>query len=112
MNVLYLFTEKGKTCDISLVDEAINYLLNMLSDNFETQLSQMPEKQRIVFRAIAQEGSARNVLSTAFVQKHHLQSASSVSSALKALLDKDLVTLENGEYSVYDQFFALWMRRG
>lgn len=112
MNVLYLFTEKGKTCDISLVDEAINYLLNMLSDNFETQLSQMPEKQRIVFRAIAQEGAARNVLSTAFIQKHHLQSASSVSSALKALLDKDLVTLENGEYSVYDQFFALWMRRG
>lgn len=111
MNVLFLFTDKGKTCETSMVDEAISYLLNMLSDNFETQLSQMPEKQRNVFRAIAQEGTARNALSAAFVQKYRLQSASSVSSALKALLDKDLITQENGTYSVYDQFYALWLQR-
>ena len=111
MNVLFLFTDKGKTCEMGLVDEAISYLLNMLSDNFETQLSQMPEKQRNVFRAIAQENVARNVLSAAFIQKYHLLSSSSVSSALKALLDKDLVTQENGAYSVYDQFFALWLLR-
>lgn len=109
MNVLFLFTDKGQSCEIGMVDEAINYLLNMLSDNFETQLSQLPERQRNVFRAIALEGSAKGVLSSAFIQKYHLQSSSSVSSALKALLEKDLVTQENGIYSVYDQFFALWM---
>lgn len=111
MNVLFLFTERGKTCEMSLVDEAVNYLLNMLSDNFETQLSQLPERQRNVFKAIAKEGSTSNTLSAAFVNKYHLQSPSSVSSALKALLDKDLITHEKGTYSVYDQFFGLWMMR-
>jgi len=111
MNVLFLFTDKGKTCQLGMVDEAITYLLNMLSDNYETQLSQIPEKQRNVFRAIAQEGIAQNTLSAAFIQKYHLPSSSSVSSALKALLDKDLITQENGAYSVYDQFFALWLLR-
>ncbi len=96
---------------MSLVDEAVNYLLNMLSDNFETQLSQLPERQRNVFKAIAKEGSTSNTLSAAFVNKYHLQSPSSVSSALKALLDKDLITHEKGTYSVYDQFFGLWMMR-
>ena len=110
MNVLFLFTDKGKTCQMSMVDEAITYLLNMLSDNYETQLSQIPEKQRNVFRAIAQEGIAQNTLSAAFIQKYHLPSSSSVSSALKALLDKDLITQENGAYSIYDQFFALWLK--
>ena len=111
MNVLFLFTDKGKTCEISMVDEAISYLLNMFSDNFETQLSQIPEKQRNVFRAIAQEGQAQNILSAAFIQKYGLPSSSSVSSAIKALLDKDLITQENGAYSIYDQFFALWLLR-
>lgn len=109
MNVLFLFTDIGNTCELSMLDEAINYLLNILSDNFETQLSQMPEKQRIVFRAIAQEGQAQGVLSGAFINKYQLLSASSVSSALKALLDKDLITQEGGTYTVYDQFFSMWM---
>lgn len=111
MNVLFLFTDYGKTCEPSMVDEAINYLLNMLSDNFETQMSQMPERQRNVFRAIAQEGVAKGVLSGAFINKYQLMSSSSVSSALKALLDKDLITQEKGCYMVYDQFFALWLKR-
>lgn len=112
MNVLYLFTNTGQTCELAMVDEAVNYLLNMLSDNFETQLSQMPEKQRNVFRAIAQEGRAANMLSGAFIQKYRLLSPSSVSSALKALLEKDLVTVEHGSYIVYDQFFAMRLLRG
>jgi len=111
MNVLFLFTQPGEMCKMEMLDEAINYLLNILSDNFETQLSQMPEKQRNVFRAIAQEGTAQAVLSGAFINKYHLLSPSSVASALKALLDKDLITQENGAYMVYDQFFALWLLR-
>ena len=32
-------------------------------------------------------------------------------SAAKGLLDKDFITQEAGAYMVYDQFFALWLRR-
>jgi DNA-binding MarR family transcriptional regulator len=75
------------------------------------QLSQMSEKQRVVFRAIVAEGRATNVTSGAFIKKYRLWSASSVVSALKALLDKDFVTSENGAYMAYDQFFAFWLLR-
>ena len=49
--------------------------------------------------------------SGAFINKYQLMSSSSVSSALKALLDKDFITQEKGSYMVYDQFFALWLKR-
>ena len=39
------------------------------------------------------------------------RSASSVMSAVKALLDKDFITQEGDTYFVYDQFFALWLIR-
>ncbi|MBQ2535737.1 MAG: ATP-binding protein, partial [Bacteroidaceae bacterium] len=111
MNVLYFRTEKAGSCALEGVDEAIDYLLDLYSENYETQLSQMSEKQRFVFRAIVAEGIATNVTSGAFIKKYRLWSASSVMSALKALLDKDFVTSENGAYMAYDQFFAFWLLR-
>ena len=74
-------------------------------------LSQMSERQRIVFRAITMEGKARNVTSGAFIKKYRLSSASSVMSAVKALLDKDFLTQDGEAYIPYDQFFALWLSR-
>ncbi|MDE5999743.1 MAG: ATPase [Bacteroidaceae bacterium] len=111
MNVLYFRTERGGRCTLEGVDDTIDYLLDLYSENYETQLSQMSEKQRIVFRAIVAEGKAKNVTGGAFIKKYHLWSASSVMSALKALLDKDFVTQEDGAYMPYDQFFALWLQR-
>ena len=35
---------------------------------------------------------------------------SDLSSALKGLLEKDFVTEDKNVYSLYDQFFALWLR--
>ena len=111
MNVLFLRTESGERCTADMVDDAINYLLDLYSENYETQLSQMSERQRILFRAIAAEGQVRNITGAAFIKKYKLLSASSVSSAAKALLERDFVTNEKGTYSVYDQFFALWLAR-
>ena len=111
INVLFLRTESGERCTVDMVDDAINYLLDLYSENYETQLSQMSERQRILFRAIAAEGLAKNITGAAFIKKYKLLSASSVSSAAKALLERDFVTNEKGTYSVYDQFFALWLAR-
>lgn len=111
MNVLYFRTERGGRCTLEGVEDTIDYLLDLYSENYETQLSQMSEKQRIVFRAIVAEGKAKNVTGGTFIKKYRLWSASSVMSALKALLDKDFVTQEDGAYVPYDQFFALWLQR-
>lgn len=34
-----------------------------------------------------------------------------VVSAVKGLMDKDFVTMDKGEYHVYDLFFQLWLER-
>ena len=109
MNVLYFRTETGQTCQVPMVDEAIDYILRMSSDTYESLYYQMPEKQRMLFLAIASEGKARTVTGGKFISKYKLNSASSVTSALKGLLEKDFITMDKNVYSVYDQFFALWL---
>ena len=111
MNVLFLKTPEQGTCTLGMVDDAINYNLNMASDTYETLLRQMPEKQRNVFIAISAEGEARSVRSGAFAKKYHLPSPSSVNSALKGLLEKDFITQQDDAYVVYDKFFDLWLKK-
>lgn len=110
LNVLFSKTQPGERCTVDMVDLAIEYILRMSSDTYEALLYQMPEKQRAVFIAIAAEGKAKEVTSAAFLKKHRLPSASSVSSAVKGLLEKDFITLDKGMYMAYDQFFVLWMK--
>ena len=94
-----------------MVEPAIDFVVRLSSDTYESLFYQMPQKQRSVFLAIASEGKAAEVMSGAFVKRHSLVSASSVSSALKGLLDKDFITNDNGVYSVYDKFFQIWLSK-
>ena len=110
LNVLYSRTAVGATCDTAMVDDAIDFILRLSSDTYESLFYQMPEKQRMLFLAIAKEGKATSLTGGAFVNKHRLNSASSVNSALKGLLEKDFITMDKNVYSVYDQFFTLWLR--
>ena len=110
LNVLYSRTDKGSTCVASMVDEAIDYILRMSSDSYESLFYQMPEKQRMLFLAIARDGKATSVTGGKFMHRHKLNSASSVMSALKGLLEKDFITADKGVYSIYDQFFSLWLK--
>ena len=94
-----------------MVDEAIRFILGMSSDTYESLFYQMPEKQRALFLAIAAEGKATAITGGTFIYKYKLPSASSVNSAMKGLLEKDFVTMDNKNcYSVYDHFFVLWLK--
>lgn len=110
MNRLFSMTPKGGRCSSDMIDEALTALLNLSSDSYETLLSQMPEKQRRLFLAIAAEGRATSISGGAFVRKYRLLSSSSVLSAAKGLLEKDFITQDKGTYWVYDLFFVEWLR--
>ena len=69
----------------------------------------LPERQKEVLFAIAKEGKATEITSTDFIKKHGLYSPSSVQSAVKQLLDKELITRDGVAYQVYDRFFGLWL---
>lgn len=111
MNMLYMLTAKGETCSTEMIDRAIETYIQLSSEYYEALLRQMPEKQRNVFIAIASEGKVKNISGGKFAQKYRLPSPSSAVSAVKGLLEKDFVTISEGEYCVYDQFFQLWLER-
>ena len=109
-NTLYTNTAEGGVCVIGDVEMALDYILKTQSYSYEEVLFRLPEKQKIVLIALAKNGPIKSVTSAAFVKKYSLQSASTVQSALRGLLEKDFVTLEQGEYSVYDIFMAHWLK--
>jgi predicted transcriptional regulator len=54
-------------------------------------------------------GKVNGITSNEFLHTFKM-SASSVQSAIRGLLEKDLVTSELGVYSVYDKFFGAWLK--
>lgn len=110
LNVLFSKTNKGEICNAIMVDEAIDLIIRLSSDTYESLFYQMPEKQRMLFLAIAREGKVKEITGGTFVRKHKLISSSSVNSALKGLLEKDFVTMDKNMYCVYDHFFVLWLK--
>ena len=61
--------------------EAIDLIIRLSFDTYESLFYQMPEKQRMLFLAIAREGKVKEITGGTFVRKHKLISSSSVNSA-------------------------------
>ena len=110
MNELYSTTSDGEECSVQDIDVAIRNSIASSSLIYEDLLYQLPEKQSRVLMAIAKEGKAKNLTSGKFIRKYGLLSASSVKSAVPALIDKGLVTNEFGTYQVYDKFLEMWLQ--
>lgn len=111
LNILYSRTEEGGHCDTGMIEDAVDFLIRLSSDSYESLLYQMPLKQRDLLLAIASEGKASQIKGGKFVKKYSLLSSSSVSAALKGLLDKDFLTEDKGTYSLYDKFFVIWLEK-
>lgn len=109
-NTMYAATPPSETCDAEQVEEALEYILKTQSYSYEEILFRLPEKQKMVLIALAKNGPTKSITSAAFVKKYSLQSASTVQSAMRGLLEKDFVTLEQGIYSVYDLFMGYWLQ--
>lgn len=52
----------------------------------------------------------KSITSTAFIKRHRLKSSSAVQAAAKKLLEYDLLTRREGEYSIADPLMALWLK--
>lgn len=110
-NTIFAHTAQGESADITNVDEALNYILDTQEFSYKETMFRLPEKQKLVLTALAKEGPAKNITSAAFIRKYHLPSASTVQAAVKGLLEKDFITLEQGVYTVYDIFLGYWIQR-
>ena len=110
-NELFSLTPAGEKCSLPMLDDALTNLISAQEFTYQEILSRLPEKQKEILIAISKEGKAAAVTSADFIRKHKLHTASSVQSALKYLLEKDLVTQEKNEHQVYDRFFGIWIKQ-
>jgi len=78
---------------------------------FQSMIAILSERQKEVLFAIAKEGKAIEITSTDFIKRHGLYSPSSVQSAVRQLLDKEIITKDEVVYQVYDRFFGLWLSK-
>ena len=109
MNELFALTARDEACTMDMVDAALQNVILSQENSYKTLLSNLPPRQKMVLQAIAKEGVARNVTSMKFVKQYNLGSASSVQSAVRLLLQNDLITQEDGCCRVYDYFFSVWL---
>lgn len=63
-----------------------------------------------LLKAVAKEGVVAEINSGDFISKYALKGASSVNSALKKLINNELIYKTSKGYIVYDRFMAIWLR--
>ena len=110
-NEAFADTDEHEECTDAIIKQAIEHQLEYSDTIFREILSNIAEKQKAVLYAIAKDGEAQNITSASFIRRHSLASASSVQSAVKKLLERDIITQTNKVYSVTDKFFAMWMNK-
>jgi hypothetical protein len=97
--------------DNQVLISTINNILTEYKESFRIYCKLLTSNQLSLIKAIAQEGKVKEIGSQEFLQKHHPGPASTVRSALRVLIDKELVAEDEDGYSVYDRFFGLWLRQ-
>lgn len=96
--------------DEKIVDYAVSEIVEESTYAYENLLAAYPAGSVRLLKAIAEEGCVKEVLSGDFIARHRLKAASSVNSALRKLVDSELVYRTADGYIVYDRFMAEWLR--
>ena len=99
-----------KTAGLEDLHLTLGRLLNEQHTMFEESWQRLTLAQRAVLRAIVLE-SGRELLSAGVRLRHRLPGASSVQSALAALVRQDIVMKDQGRYLVNDSLYREWMAR-
>ena len=97
--------------DIGMVDYAIGEVVAESTYTYENLLAAYPASNIRLLKASAKAGCVREINSGDFITEYRLRAASSVNSALKRLIDREMVCKTADGYIVYDRFMAIWLRQ-
>ena len=101
----------GTTCTLTDMQQAAEQLLQQNGKRIQELLAYVTEQQKEVLYAIAADRYVQRITSSDFVKRHHLKSASAVQSAVKRLLDLDLITEQHKSFSISDPLLRIWINR-
>lgn len=108
LNRLYGY---DRDVDMELVSYATEQILAEYSYIYADLLKAYTAGQVRLLKAIAKEGCVKEVLAGDFISTNRLRAASSVSAAMKKLLENELVYQTADGYIIYDRFMGEWLRR-
>jgi AAA+ ATPase superfamily predicted ATPase len=106
---LFTTIEKGEEVTLAIADECLRSTVNSYKHLFQETINLLPERQRELLYAIGKERKTTEITSAQFIGRNALLSASSVQTAARQLLDKEILTKEDNSYMVYDRFMGLWL---
>ena len=93
------------------VNREIVHLVESRSPQYESLAQFLSSNQFNLLKAIANEGIVAEPTGAKFIREHNMASASIVQSALRGLLEKDIVYRTPRVYIIYDRFMSIWLQR-
>lgn len=111
LNRAFADTERGASCDNAALSSSLSETIEDDAPLFRELMSDIPLRQKELLISIARQGEAASLTSSQFIRQNALNSASSVQSAAKKLLHRNLISKNGDSYTVTDKFFALWLRK-
>ena len=112
MHEAFIDCDAGAVCDKTLLDKTYIRMLEEARESASKLLGTLTEHQKSALYAIAREGKAERVLSAAFIKRHALVSTSSMQSAIKKLIEMELISMRNNTYSLTDIMMRLYITEG
>lgn len=106
----YILVQEGEKCSKQVIDEVTDSYIKQNEKRLQEMLAFITTQQKELLYAIAREGVATRITSAAFIKRNQLKSASAVQSAVKRLLDYDLITQKGHEFSISDPLLFIWLR--
>jgi hypothetical protein len=104
-----IFSRNARVIDRDLIDEVWYEILHEREGIFYNYRNLLTNFQFKLLKSIAKEKQLKQPYVKEFLREYNLGTPSTVATALKALLEKELVAEENGVYFVQDVFLSAWL---
>ena len=106
-----LYERYRKVEDVEQLRNTILSVVESKAPQYESLTLFLTSNQFALLKSVAKEGVVKEPMAAEFLKKHRLPGASSVRTALEALVEGELLYRQIDGYIVYDRFLALWLRR-
>jgi len=104
-----LFSDDNRNIGIDDVNKKYRSILTENEPIYSTYINLLTPFQLRLLRSIARNKDHLGITSKEFIARNNLGAASSIKTAIKSLLDKEFVYVENGRYFLLDRFFSGWL---
>lgn len=104
-----LFESESQIIDDELINQIFYRILTSFEPLYSGYRKLIPPHQYKLLLALAAEDGTTQPTAGAFIKNHNLVSASSVSTSLKSLAEKEMIVQSRGRWMVYDVFFSRWL---